>query len=145
MGEDMISIDLARQLRDAGLEWTPADGDRFFIPDRDLEGHTFSISQMTIDVRDVPGGQQIAFNGAVEWALDAIMQREVVWLPSEAQLRDRLGESFRRLERQGGSYRCSAAGEAYDAATAAEAYGLALLDLLERSPDVYPRLELDEL
>ena len=141
----MISIDLARQLRDAGLEWTPADGDRFFIPDRDLEGHTFSISQMTIDVRNVPGGKQIAFNGAVEWALDAIMQREVVWLPSEAQLRDRLGDSFQRLERQGGSYRCSAAGEVYDAATASEAYGLALLDVLEHSPDIYPRLELDEL
>lgn len=141
----MISIELARRLRDAGLPWTPADGDRFFIPDRDLEGHTFSISQMTIDVRDVPGGQQIAFNGAVEWALDAIMQREVVWLPSEAQLRDRLGDAFERLERRGDAYRCRAADKDFVAATAAEAYGLALLDLLQRSPDVHPRLELDEL
>jgi hypothetical protein len=141
----MISIELARRLRDAGLPWTPADGDRFFIPDRDLEGHTFSISQMTIDVRDVPGGQQIAFNGAVEWALDAIMQREVVWLPSEAQLRDRLSDAFERLERRGDVYRCRAADKDFVAATAAEAYGLALLDLLQRSPEVHPRLELDDL
>jgi hypothetical protein len=141
----VISIDLARELRDAGLEWSPADGDRFFIPDRDLEGQTFSISQMTIDVREVPGGQQIAFNGAVEWALDAIMQREVVWLPSEAQLRDRLGAHFERLERFGDRYRCAADGRSFEAGSAADAYGLALLDYLVRSPDVFPRLDLDEL
>ncbi len=89
----MITIELARQLRDAGLEWLPAEGDRFIIPDRDLEEHVFSISEMTVEVRRFASESQISFNGAVEWALDSIEQGEVVWLPSEAQLRDRLGRA----------------------------------------------------
>ncbi|HEX9643435.1 MAG TPA: pilus assembly protein CpaE [Acidimicrobiia bacterium] len=144
----MISLDLARRLRDAGLVWHPCDGDRFFIPDRDLEGHTFSISDMSVGVRDVPGGREIAFNGAVEWALDAIMQREVVWLPAEAQLRERLGTAFVSLARHGAGYRCiitDPGGGSYDASSAADAYGSALLAWLESSPNVVPRLELDEL
>ena len=144
----MISVELARRLRDTGLSWEPEDADRFFIPDRDLDGHIFSISQMSVDVRDVAGGQEIAFNGAVEWALDAIMRRDVVWLPSESQLREGLGDTFVGLAatpdghrvdtRQGGIDRRFTAG------TAADAYGLALLDLLERSPDVFPPLRLDD-
>ncbi len=145
----MISVDLARSLRDAGLVWEPSDGDRFVIPDRGLDHHVFSISEMTIDVRSVPGGRQIAFNGAVEWALDAIMEREVIWLPSEAQLRDHLGLAFRSLERDGDVYRCSTAAgpiaQAHEAGSAADAYGLALLALIEADPDVFPRLVLDEL
>ena len=145
----MISIDLARELRDAGLVWEPKDGDRFVIPDRGLDHHVFSISEMTVDVRAVPGGRQIAFNGAVEWALDAIMEREVIWLPSEAQLRERLGMAFRSLLRHGTVYRCSVeAGpiaETHEASTAEDAYGKALLSLIEADPDVFPRLVLDEL
>lgn len=145
----MIDVDLARRLRDAGLVWEPADGDRFVIPDRELDHHVFSISDMTIDVRNVPGGRQIAFNGAVEWALDAIMEREVIWLPSEAQLRERLGIAFRSLIRERSGYRCTVeAGrttETFDAANAADAYGLALLALLEADPEVFPRLILDDL
>ena len=145
----MISIELARKLRDAGLDWEPGDGDRFIIPDRGLEDHVFSISEMTVDVRQVPGGRQIAFNGAVEWALDAIMEHEVVWLPSERQLREHLGVTFQSLVREGNRYRCTihAAGrtEAHVAADAADAYGLALLSLIESDPDVFPRLVLDDL
>ena len=145
----MISIDLARELRDAGLDWQPHDGDRFVIPDRELDHHIFSISEMTVDVRTVPGGRQIAFNGAVEWALDAIMENEVIWLPSEAQLRERLGMTFRSLERDGTTYRCAiAAGpttEVHEAATAADAYGRALLSVITADPDVFPRVVLDEL
>ena len=103
----MISIDLARRLRDAGLEWHPADGDRFYIPDRDLDEHTFSISEMTVDVRHVQGGRQIAFNGAVEWALDAIMEHEVIWLPAESQLRVLLGDTFVGLQRDASGYHCA--------------------------------------
>ena len=95
----MISIELARDLSHAGLAWTPTNGDRFFIPDRDLDEEVFSISEMTVDVRTVPGGKEISFNGAVEWALDAIEQHEVVWLPSETQLRTELGERFVSLWR----------------------------------------------
>ena len=145
----MISIGLARELRDAGLEWEPHDGDRFVIPDRGLDHHVFSISEMTVDVRTVPGGRQIAFNGAVEWALDAIMEYEVIWLPSEAQLRERLGMTFRTLERDGTTYRChiaaGATAETHEAPSAADAYGLALLSVITADPDVFPRVVLDEL
>jgi hypothetical protein len=139
----MISVALARRLRDAGLEWVPQEGDRFMIPDRGLEDEVFSISDMTIDVNDAPGGRQISFNGAVEWALDSIMKREVVWLPSEAQLRDRLGLGFESLERHDDRYVCRVKTDAgqrtYDASDPADAYGLALLDLLAE-PEVMLRL-----
>jgi hypothetical protein len=130
----MISVELARRLRDAGLEWVPQEGDRFMIPDRGLEDEVFSISDMTIDVDDAPGGRQISFNGAVEWALDSIMKKEVVWLPSEGQLRDRLGLAFQSLERHDDRYVCrvkkGVEQRRYDASNPADAYGLALLDLV---------------
>ena len=126
----MISIDLARRLRDAGLTWQPANGDRFFIPDRDLDAHTFAISDMSVEVRSVPGGREIAFNGAVEWALDAIRKDEVVWLPSEYQLRTRLGERFRSLERIPDGYRCVTGDGGFDAVSASDAYALAVLATL---------------
>jgi hypothetical protein len=143
----MISIGLARRLRDAGLEWLPAEGDRFMIPDRDLEDHIFSISEMTIDVRRMAEGRRIMFNGTVEWALDSILQREVIWLPSESQLRDRLGRAFESLSRTKEGYRCTvAAGDtsrAYDSPDPAEAYGLAVLDLLE-DPELMLRLIVED-
>lgn len=143
----MISIDLARRLRDTGLEWLPQEGDRFMIPDRDLEDHVFTVSEMTIDVHKLADGRRISFNGAVEWALDSIMKREVVWLPAEAQLRDRLGATFRALHRSGGGYRCDVEvnGEAksYQAANPADAYGQALLDLLA-DPELMLRSMVEE-
>jgi hypothetical protein len=130
----VISPDLARRLKEAGLAWSPRDGDRFYIPDRDLDDRTFAISEMVVTVRIVPDGRQIAFNGAVEWALDAIMQREVVWLPTEPQLRALLGSSFLGLRRSDEGYRCEAhlGGRVHGfvAAGAADAYGLAVLAAL---------------
>ena len=144
----MISIDLASRLHVAGLEWLPKEGDRFVIPDRGLEERVFSISEMTVDVRDVPTGRLISFNGAVEWALDSIMERDVIWLPSEAQLRDRLGLAFRSLDLHEGSYRCRVqiGGESrsYHAGDPADAYGMALLDLLEQ-PESHLRLMLGDV
>jgi hypothetical protein len=127
----MITIDLARRLRDAGLHWHPEDGDRFFIPDRDLDDEIFSLSKMTVGVRTVTGGLEISFNGAVEWALDSIMKHEVVWLPTETQLRTLLDERFRSLEAIEGGFRCVADIDGtrltFAADTASDAYGLALL------------------
>ncbi len=128
----MISIDLARRLRDGGLVWHPADGDRFFIPDRDLDAQTFAISNMSVEVRSVPGGREIAFNGAVEWALDAIRKEEVVWLPSEQQLRSMLAARFESLSRIPDGFRCHTTHGTFDAVSAADAYGLAVLDSLSR-------------
>lgn len=127
----MISVDLARELRDAGLHWEPTNGDIFFIPDRGLEEERYAIADMVVDIRMVQGGRQIAFNGAVEWALDAIAQHEVVWLPSETQLRELLGERFAALRANDGGFQCVARIDgtelAYSAETASDAYGKALL------------------
>ena len=129
-----ISLDLARQLRDAGLVWEPASGDRFVIPDRNLDDQVFSISEMTVDVRTSPAGRLIAFNGTVEWALDSIMQHEVIWLPAEGQLRELLGERFIALERADGDWRCVVDFDGhrmiYRDANAVNAYGRALLHRL---------------
>lgn len=130
----MLSIRLATQLRDAGLEWAPREGDKFIIPDRGLDGEIFTVSEMTIEVRQVVGGRRISFNGAVEWALDSIMQSEVVWLPSESQLRNRLGSTFRYLRSDGEGYSCGVEfdGEphVFTASHPADAYALALIVLL---------------
>jgi hypothetical protein len=68
-----ISVELSRVLHDAGLEWNPRLGDRFHVPDRDLDEYTFAISEMVVEVRDaIDGGSELAFNGTVEWALDSI-------------------------------------------------------------------------
>lgn len=135
----MITLDLAKQLDEAGLEWVPSEGDKFAIPGRDLEDEVFTVSEMTIEVQPVVGGKRIAFNGAVEWALDSIMQSEVVWLPSESQLRDRLGSTFRELRQSDQEFVCSVSFEdtdhEYRAASPAEAYGNALLELL-RDPEM---------
>jgi len=127
----MISVELAGALRDAGLHWKPVNGDIFFIPDRGLDDQRYAIADMVVDVRIVPGGRQIAFNGAVEWALDAIEQKDVVWLPTEAQLRELLGERFVALRASGESFVCDAridgASLSYEAESASDAYGRALL------------------
>lgn len=94
----MITVDLARRLRDAGLPWKPASGDRFVVADRDMDAEVFVVSQLTIQLRDTPSGPLFQFNGTTEWALDSVEQAAVVWLPHEGQLRAALGTSFRRLE-----------------------------------------------
>jgi hypothetical protein len=130
----MISVALARKLRDGGLRWDPAPGDRFVVADRDMDNEVFTLSDMTVEMHDVPGGSVIGFNGTVEWALDSIEARNSVWLPSEAQLRERLGGTFRRLERSGDDWCVVIEVAGNEVVTtdseAAEAYGLALLHLV---------------
>jgi hypothetical protein len=94
----MISVELARRLKDAGLAWKPASGDRFVVADRGMDAEVFVVSQLTIELRDTPAGPMFQFNGTTEWALDSVEQAAVVWLPHEAQLRAALGSGFRRLE-----------------------------------------------
>ncbi len=94
----MITLDLAHRLRAAGLGWEPRAGDRFVVPDRDMDEEVFVVSDMVVDVHDLPGGRVIGFNGTVEWALDSIAAADVVWLPREGQLRELLGAAFVRLE-----------------------------------------------
>ena len=131
----MLSVALARALRDAGLDWTPARGDHFVMPDRGMDGEVFVLSDMTIEVNHFPGGPVIGFNGTTEWALDSVDQHDALWLPAEHQLRERLGDAFAGLARTGGGYRVtlsdSGTSTSYDGADPAEAYGRALLSRLE--------------
>ncbi|MEJ7629034.1 MAG: pilus assembly protein CpaE [Nocardioidaceae bacterium] len=90
----MISLDLARRLAQAGVPWTPAKGDSFMIPNRDLDGDVFAISDMVVEVQELSTGRLFGFNGTTEWALDSIEQREVLWLPREDQLRALLADAF---------------------------------------------------
>ena len=95
----MIPRDLALALRDAGLTWTPAKGDRFAVLDHDLDDEVFVLSDMVIERLQPPNGQPIfAFNGTTEWALDSLEAGDALWLPREDQLREALGEAFMSLE-----------------------------------------------
>ena len=127
----VISVKLAIRLREAGVTWEPAPGDRFVIPDRGLDDQTFVLSDMIVQVHELPRATVIGFNGTTEWALDDIERDEAIWLPREDQLRAMLGAAFRRLERDRGGYRVVLHG-ASDAvgATPEEAYGHAVLLLL---------------
>jgi hypothetical protein len=100
----MITLDLARRLRAAGVPWQPRNGDRFVVPDRDLDDVVFVVSDMVVEVRDLPTGPLLAFNGTTEWALDSILKQEAVWLPREDQLRELLGDGFRALEATPGGF-----------------------------------------
>ncbi len=131
----MVSVELARILRDRGLKWRPAQYDVFFIPDRGLDDRVFVLSDLTVDVQQLAGGAAITFNGAVEWSLDSILHGEVVWLPTEAQLRALLGERLVALTRAEGEYVCTVdvGGEVveYRDSGASNAYGQAVLALLQ--------------
>jgi hypothetical protein len=100
----MIGLALAQQLRAAGLAWNPEPGDRFVVPDREMDEEVFVVSNMVIDIHDTPTGQIIGFNGTTEWALDSLEQRQVVWMPRESQLRELLAGRFVRLEAVTGGY-----------------------------------------
>jgi len=50
----VIALGLALRLRDSGLAWNPVAGDRFIIPDRDMDDEVFVLSHMTIEVHDLP-------------------------------------------------------------------------------------------
>jgi hypothetical protein len=126
----VISVELGRQLREAGLRWKPARGDRFVVPDREMDDDVFVLSDMTIEVHALPEGTVIGFNGTVEWALDDLDIDEAIWLPREDQLRALLGSGFEKLESVPDGYRVDCRRGSYQAGSAEEAYALALLDLI---------------
>jgi hypothetical protein len=131
----VISVPLARRLRDAGVKWDPRSGDRFVVADRDMDQDVFVISDMLVDLHRLPDGPVLGFNGTVEWALDSVQLNQSVWLPREGQLRDLLGGTFRRLERADGRYRVvvdvSGRQATFEDEDVEQAYGLALLHLVE--------------
>jgi len=130
----VTSLPLALRLADAGLHWAPAPGDRFAIPHKGMDDEVFVVSEMTIEVHDLPGRTVIGFNGTTEWALDDVDMDATTWLPREDQLRELLGDAFLRLERAGDRWRVVAMiwDEVVEfvAGEPAAAYGEALLHLL---------------
>ncbi len=130
----VLSVALARALHEAGLSWTPARGDVFVIPDREMDGDVFVLSDMTIEVHRFPTGPVIGFNGTTEWALDAVEQADTLWLPAEHQLRELLGEAFAGLAPTGDGYRVTlrvdGVTSGHEGPDAADAYARALLHLL---------------
>lgn len=129
----VISIELAKRLRAAGVRWEPAPGDRFVLPDRGMDDDVFVLSHMTIDVHEFPTGRVIGFNGTVEWALDSVEQEAALWLPREAQLRELLRGAFVQLARDGDGYHVELDVDGHRVVVGAddpeEAYGRALLYL----------------
>lgn len=93
-----LAIRIASLLDARGASWQPRSGDRFVFCDRDLD-QVFVISEMTIEVAELPTGRLIRFNGTTEWALDSTPADDVVWLPWEHQLRGLLGDRFVALAR----------------------------------------------
>lgn len=143
--EGVISVQLAKDLRAAGLDWQPRPFDFFHIPDRDLDEKKFVIADLSADIQPLADGiAAITFNGSVEWSLDYILQQDVVWLPTESQIRERLGDLTRSLERTGQGWTCTIVlaegSESHHASSASDAYGLAALSLLARGH----RLSRDE-
>jgi hypothetical protein len=98
----MLSLALASRLAEhlavTGVSWEPSSGDRFVVVDREID-QVFVVSEMTIDVVDLPTDRLVRFNGTTEWALDSISADDVVWVPWEHQLRDLLGDRFVALAR----------------------------------------------
>ena len=86
----MISLDTAWKLKEAGLVWQPAQGDRFALPDRDMDERVFVINDMATIIEMFQGLPAVTFHGTPEWALDYVFLGEAVWLPEEGQLRERL-------------------------------------------------------
>ncbi len=137
----MLSLSIAQQLKEAGLNWTPALHDFFAIPDRGFDDEVFVISNMFSNVEWLRGHLAVTFQGSVEWALDHIMVTELVWLPTEAQLREELekqlvGEQHPelRLTSTPDGYACEIRFRnqrlRFEAFGASEAYAAALLHVL---------------
>lgn len=133
----MIALSLALALRDAGLTWHPASGDRFTLTAPEMEDEIFHLADMVIEVRHLAAGTIFAFNGTTEWALDSVEQDHTVWLPDETHLRLALGRAFTQLAQRAGTFEVSVliAGEeqSFSDEDIEAAYGQALLALLTQT------------
>lgn len=141
----MISTQLARALRDSGLVWRPASGDAFRIDRPEADAEVYTVSEMTVEAHHHPSGTILGFNGTTEWALDSVDIGDSLWLPREDQLRELLRSTFRSLSREQDesgrvTHRVVAVikGQRAEFAgtDAADAYGRALLSLIDLSLDV---------
>ncbi len=143
----MLDLNLALQLKAAGLQWTPAERDLFMLPDSELG--VFTVSDRTTLIQQINGQAMVTFHGVVEWALDSVLLTDVVWLPTETQLREaiqlRLGgeQPSLTLQWQLDGYRCTLhhldKQHMFDNSQAEAAYADALLFVLGSTPAAYER------
>jgi hypothetical protein len=137
----MLSLKSARALKEAGLVWTPAAFDFFAVSDRGLDDHLFVISEMPAGIAMLQGQPVVSFQGAVEWALDFIATIDVVWVPTETQLREHLAarlltQAEAHLSLRATADRCwcamryEGAALEFEGANGSEAYAAALLHVL---------------
>lgn len=140
----MLSLILAKELKAAGLAWTPAQNDFFAVTDRGLDENVFVISNMTVLVELVKGQLAVTFHGTAEWALDHVLVADLVWLPTETQLRELLEqrllgepEPVLQLTSTADGYWCEIRWQGerllFEAFGAAEAYAKALLHVLQQT------------
>lgn len=140
----MLSLNLAQQLKSAGLTWTPSQNDFFAIPDRELDDSVYVISDITVLVERINGQLAVTFHGVAEWALDHILIADLVWLPTEAQLREQLEQRLvgepqpsLQLRSTGDGYQCRLQfrGEiiTFEGFGVSEVYATALLYILNQS------------
>jgi hypothetical protein len=138
----MITLALARKLKEAGLVWHTNIHDFFAIPDRDMDNRVFVLSDMMVTMELLRGWPAVVFHGTAEWAQDYLLTHEAVWLPTESQLREQLEAElavrngrFHQLVRAENGYSCELilANNPlnFAAESASEAYGQALLHLLQ--------------
>ena len=141
----MISLALARELKEAGLVWKAGIHDFFTIPDRDMDDRIFVVTDVMAYLEIFRGWPVVTFHGTAEWALDYILTTEVVWMPTEGQLRQELediltGEVEPRLQliREQDGYTCEIYYQGQElrfaAPTAGESYALALLYAFRHYP-----------
>ncbi len=130
----MISLDVAKELKEAGLAWEPKLHDIFAIPFSGLEDRRFVFADLTVDVTPLAGLATITFGGSAEWSLDYIFRSDAVWLPSDSQLVELLDDRFQCLDNTESGYRCSATVGAdtfeFEEDNPSDAYGRALARLL---------------
>ena len=133
----MIQYTLARALREAGLRWSPQNGDWFCLFE---EGDAWLIAASGVELGIIDGAPALLFHGASEWALDTVWAGEATWLPSAAQLHTALlqtlgAEATVTLDATIAGTRCRVQfGEwRYEASALdiADAYGAVLLAVLQ--------------
>lgn len=141
----MLSLKTAVALKNMGLVWQADTHDFFGIPNRDMDERAFVISDLLANLDIFRGWPVVTFHGVAEWSLDYILTTEVVWLPTESQLRQEIAarlladdaEAEFQLNLCPQGYECQLKRHQqplrFASPTAEEAYAQALLQLLQES------------
>jgi len=134
-----LALEIAKNLKSAGIDWKPQTHDFFAIPDVEMDERVFALSDMTISMEVLHGYHAITFVGSVEWALDFVYHSDAVWLPTESQLREMLvalledGGTMTLQTSIGGYVVTIASGgsrKVFEGASASEASAAALLGII---------------